>query len=88
MGKSSHGNAPLESQYDVSSHEQPDSDETPEDLEKCTEWIFQGYLFFCSDGWRCHWRTDETYKAKVLAVVEQHYQKLLSRSSTRQFFII
>ena len=30
---------------------------------------FQRYLFFGSDGWR----TDETYEAEVLAVVEQQY---------------
>ena len=32
-------------------------------------WIFQGYLFFGSDGWR----TDETYEVVVRAVVEQQY---------------
>ena len=69
MGKSSHENAPRESQCGASSHEQSDSDESPEDLEKSTEWIFQGYLFFSSNGWR----TDETYEAEVLAVVEQQY---------------
>ena len=69
MGISSHDNAPRESQCGASSHEQSDSDESPEDLEKSTEWIFQGYLFFSSDGWR----TDETYEAEVLAVVEQQY---------------
>ena len=50
-----------ESQCGASFHEQPDSDESPEDLEKSTEWIFQGYLFFSSDGWR----TDEIYEAEV-----------------------
>ena len=69
MGKSSHENAPRESQCGASSHEQSDSDESPEDLEKSTEWIFQGYLFFGSNGWR----TDETYEAEVRAVVEQQY---------------
>ena len=69
MGKSSHENAPRESQCGASSHEQSDSDESPEDLEKSTEWIFQGYLFFGSDGWR----TDEAYEAEVRAVVEQQY---------------
>ena len=44
-------------------------DESQEDLEKSTEWIFQGYLFFSSNGWR----TDETYEAEVRAVVEQQY---------------
>ena len=34
-----------------------------------TKWIFQGYLFFCSDGWS----TDETYETEVRAVVEQQY---------------
>ena len=63
MGKSSHENAPRESQSGASSHEQSDSDESPEDLEKSTEWIFQGYLFFSSDGWR----TDEAYEAEVRA---------------------
>ena len=51
------------------SREQFDLDESPEDLEKSTEWIFQGYLFFGSDGWR----TDETYDSEVRAVVEQEY---------------
>ena len=70
MGKSSHENAPRESQCGASSHEQSDSDESPpEDLEKSTEWIFEGYLFFGSDGWR----TNETYEAEVRAVVEQQY---------------
>ena len=68
MGKSSHENA-RESQCGASSHEQSDSDESPEDLEKSTEWIFHGYLFFGSDGWR----TDEAYEAEVRAVVEQQY---------------
>ena len=67
MGKSSHETAPRESQCGTSSHEQSDLDESQEDLEKSTEWIFQGYLFFCSDGWR----TDEAYEAEVWAVVEQ-----------------
>ena len=53
----------------ASSHQQSDSDESPEDLEKSTAWIFQGSLFFGSDGWR----TDEAYEAKVWAVVEQQY---------------
>ena len=44
-------------------------DESPEDLEKSTEWIFQWYLFFGSD----QWRTDESYEAEVGAVVEQQY---------------
>ena len=48
---------------------QSDSDKSPKDLEKSTEWIFQGYLSFCSDGW-C---TDEAYEAEVLAVVEEQY---------------
>ena len=78
MGISSHDNAPRESQWCSSSHEQSDSDESQEHLEKSTEWIFlekstewifQGYLFFCSDGWR----TDEAYVAEVRAVVEQQY---------------
>ena len=69
MGISSHDNAPRESQCCASSHEQSDSDESPEDLEKSTKWIFQGYLFFGSDGWL----TDETYEAEVRAVVEQQY---------------
>ena len=69
MGKSTHENAPRESQCGAPFHEQSDSEESPEDLEKSTEWIFQGYLFFGSDGW-C---TDETYEAEVLAVVEQQY---------------
>ena len=68
VGKSSHENA-RESQCCTSSHEQPDSDESPEDLEKFTEWIFQGYFFFGSDGWS----TDEAYEAEVWAVVEQQY---------------
>ena len=70
MGKSSHINAPLESQYcAASSHKHSDLDKSLEDLEKSTEWIFQGYLFFCSNGWR----TDETYEAEVRALVEQQY---------------
>ena len=69
MGKSSHENAPRESQCGASSHEQSDSDESPEDLENSTEWIFQGDIFFGSDGWR----TDEAYEAEVRAVVEQQY---------------
>ena len=40
MGKSSHENAPRESQCGASSHEQSDLDESQEDLEKSTEWIF------------------------------------------------
>ena len=40
MGKSSHENAPRESQCCASSHEQSDLDESQEDLEKSTEWIF------------------------------------------------
>ena len=72
IGKSSHVNAPPESQYSAAvSDEQSDSDESLEDLEKSTEWIFQGYLFSGSNGWR----TDETnnYEAEVRAVVEQQY---------------
>ena len=69
MEKSSHENAPRESQCGASSHEQSDSDKSPEDLEKSTEWIFQGCLFFGSDGWR----TDEAYEAEVRAVVERQY---------------
>ena len=46
-----------------------DSHESTKNLEKSTEWIFQRYLFFCSDGWR----TDETYEVEVRAVVEQQY---------------
>ena len=65
MGKSSHENALC----GASSHEQSYSDESPEDLEISTEWIFEGYLFFGSDGWR----TDEAYEAEVRAVVEQQY---------------
>ena len=89
MGKSSHENAPRESQCGASSHEQSDSDESPpEDLEKSTEWIFEGYLFFSSDGWR----TDEAYEAEVRAVPQwwnsNIYRKFLSRSSTWQFFMI
>ena len=53
----------------ASSHEQSDLDESLEDLEKSTEWIFQGYLFFGSDGWR----TNETYEAEVRTMVEQQY---------------
>ena len=58
MGKSSHENAPQESQCGASPHELSDPDKSPEleDLKKPTEWIFQGYLFFGSGGWR----TDET----------------------------
>ena len=67
MGKSRHETAPRESQCGTSSHEQSDLDESQEDLEKSTEWIFQGYPFFGSDGWR----TDEAYEAEVWAVVEQ-----------------
>ena len=57
-------------------------DESPEDLENSTEWIFQGYLIFGSDGWH----TARTYEAEVLAVVEQQYvQHTLSISGrTRQ----
>ena len=69
MGKSSHNNAPLESQCSASSHKQSDSDDSLEDLKKSTEWIFQGSLFFGSNGW-C---TGETYEADVQAVVEQQY---------------
>ena len=59
-----------EYQYGASSHEQSDSDESPpEDLENSTEWIFEGYLFFSSDGWR----TDDADEAEVRAVVEQQY---------------
>ena len=53
IGKSIHVNAPQESQYcAVSSYKHSDSDESWEDLEKSTEWIFQGYIFFGSNGWR------------------------------------
>ena len=52
-----------------SSHEQSDSDESPEDLEESSEWNFQGYLFFSSD----EWHTDETCEVKVFALVEQQY---------------
>ena len=69
IGKSNHNNAPRESQYGASSHEQSDSEESQEDFEKCTEWIFQGYLFFGFNGWH----TDETDQAQVWAVVEQQY---------------
>ena len=41
-------------------HQQSNLDESQEDLEKSTEWIFQGYLFFGSDGWR----TDEAYELR------------------------
>ena len=40
MVKSSHENDPRESQCSASSHEQFDLDESPEDLEKSTEWIW------------------------------------------------
>ena len=40
MGKSSHNNAPRESQCSASSHKQFDSDDSLEDLKKSTEWIF------------------------------------------------
>ena len=40
MGKSSHNNAPPESQCSASSHKQFDSDDSLEDLKKSTEWIF------------------------------------------------
>ena len=87
MGKSSHYNAPRGSQCGTSSHKQSNSDESPEDLEKSTEWIFQGYLFFGSDGWR----TDETYEAEVRAVVEKQYLPKVpvpdSRSSTWHNFL-
>ena len=56
-------NAPRESQCGASSHGQSDTDESLENLEKSTEWIFQEYLFFGSNGWR----TDETYEAEVQA---------------------
>ena len=65
--KPSHDNAPREFQCGTSSHEQFDSDESQEDLEKSTERIFQRYLFVCFDGWH----TDETHEAEVRAVVEQ-----------------
>ena len=39
-GISSHDNAPRESQCGPLSHEQSDLDESPENLEKYTEWIF------------------------------------------------
>ena len=67
ISESSHDNAQRESQCCTSSHEQPDLEESREDLEKSTEWIFQGFLFFGSNGWR----TDETYEAEVRAVVKQ-----------------
>ena len=63
MGKSSHENS-RESQCGTSSHKQSDLDKSPEDLDSSTEWIFQGYLFFCSDGWR----TDEAYEAEDLCL--------------------
>ena len=69
MGISSHDNAPREFQRCASTHEQSDLDESLEDLrlEKSTEWIIQGHLFFGSNGWS----TNETYEAEVRAVVEQ-----------------
>ena len=72
IGKSSHVNAPLESQYGAAAaHEQFDSDESQQDFEKSTEWIFQGYLFkFFGSNER---DTDETYEAKVRTVVKQQY---------------
>ena len=73
MGKSSHENAPQESQSCASSHKQSDSDESTEEFEKSTAWIFQGYLFFCSD----QWLTDETYEALYLPLGSgQRYQIL------------
>ena len=66
IGISSQDNAPRESRCGASSHEQSDSDESREDLEKSIEWILKGYLFFNSDG--C--RTDETYEAEIRAVVD------------------
>ena len=74
MGKSNHENAPRESQCCASSHKQSDSDdsESQEDLEKSTEWIFQGYFIFGSDGWL----TDQTFEAEVQAVVEQLFEYL------------
>ena len=44
-------------------------DESLEDLEKSTEWNFQGYLYFGSNGWH----TDKNYEVEVRAVVEQQY---------------
>ena len=67
IGNSNYNDAPRESQCVASS--QSDSDESQEDLEKCTEWNFQGYLSFGSDGWR----TGETYEAEVRAVMKQQY---------------
>ena len=69
MGISSHDTAPLESPCGASSHEQSDSDESPEHLENSTEGIFQGYVIFSSD--RLH--TDKTHEAELRAVVEQQY---------------
>ena len=42
MEKSSHENAPRESQCGASSHEQSDSDESPEDLENPQNGFFKG----------------------------------------------
>ena len=46
IGKSSHDNAPRESQCGASSHEQSDLDELQEDLEKSTELIFLSSVSF------------------------------------------
>ena len=57
MGKSSHENAPRESQCGASSDDHLTSSLIRTNQRKILKnpqilWIFQGYLFFGSDGWR------------------------------------
>ena len=60
IGKSSHVNAPQESQYGTaSSHEQSDSDESMEDLEKSTEWILTWVTLSQFIWWYDPWLTPD-----------------------------
>ena len=71
IGKSSHVKAPRESQCGALSHEQSYSDESPEDLEKSTEWIF---LY-------------RTFSSVSCPFQVQQYSKLLRPPGPGRFFV-
>ena len=91
----SHNNSLLGSQSCTSSHKQSDLDESPEvqpeDIEEFTEWIlwiFQGFLFFSSNGCciLCHTAQMKLKKLKSGQWWNSNvYLKFLSLSSTWKF---
>ena len=92
MGKSSHENAPQASQCGASSHEQSDSDESPEDLQNLQNGSFKGiFSTVQGDGTTvlADGRQMKLMKRKFGQWWNSNiYQKFLPQSSTWQFFII